>query len=139
LVLARGGLFGTNLCPPNGRWRFASQLDPGFALCPAEQAFARQLLAAHTRYWLFRTHQQQAAGDFIAVDRSGKARSSRWFAIELKRAQRLRLGRPGMQLARCGHAIAWVAGAYGLSVTLVTEVVGAPDAVTRLLERGVRV
>lgn len=130
LVLARGRLFGTN----DGRRRFASQLDPGLALCPAEQAFARQLLAAHTHYWLFRTHQQQAAGDFIAVDRSGKAAFSRWFAIELKRAQRLRLGRPGIQLARCRTAVAWVASEHGLSVAVLTEVVGDPEAVVRLLQ-----
>ena len=34
LVLVRGGLFGTS----NGQRRFASQLEPGFALCPAERA-----------------------------------------------------------------------------------------------------
>jgi hypothetical protein len=129
LVLVQGGLFSTS----DGRQRLASQLDPGFALCRAELAFARQLLAAQTRYWLFRTHQQRAAGDFIAVDRSGSAASSRWFAIELKRARRLRLGRPGIQLARCRQAVAWVAGRHGLAVAVLTEVVGDPAAVAGLL------
>lgn len=129
LVLVRGGLLGTS----GGRQRLASRLDPGFALCPAESAFARQLLSSQTRYWLFRTHQQQAAGDFIAVDRSGRAACSRWFAIELKRATRLSLGRPGIQLARCRQAVAWVAGHHGLAVAMLTEVVGNPTAVTSLL------
>jgi hypothetical protein len=133
LVLARGGLFGTH----GGRQRLASQFDPGFALCPAERAFARQLLGVQTRYWLFRSHQQQAAGDFIVVDRSGSAACSRWFAIELKRAQRLRLGRPGIQLARCQQAVAWVAGRYGLAIAGLTEVIGDPGCVTALL-RGER-
>ena len=130
LVLVRGGLLGT--C--GGRQRLASQLDSGFALCPAELAFARQLLGVQTRYWLFRTHQRQAAGDFIAVDRSGSADSSRWFAIELKRAKRLRLGRPGIQLARCEQAVAWVAERHGLAIATLTAVVGDPTAVASLLQ-----
>jgi hypothetical protein len=129
LVLVRGRLFGESY----GRQRLASRLEPGFALCPAEQAFARQLLGAQTRYWLFRAHQRQAAGDFIAVDRSSGALSSRWFAIELKRAQRLRLGRPGIQLARCRQAVAWVAARHGLAVAMLTEVLGSPASVTDLL------
>lgn len=128
LVLVHGGLFGTSY----GRQRRATRLEPGFALCPAEHAFARQLLGAQSRYWLFRTHQRQAAGDFIAVDRSDSA-ASRWFAIELKRAQRLRLGRPGMQLARCHEAVAWVAQRHGLTIAALTEVVGDPIAVATLL------
>lgn len=129
LMLVRGRLFGTT----HGRQRVASRLEPGFALCPAEQAFARQLLGAQTRYWLFRAHQRQAAGDFIAVDRSSSAPASRWFAIELKRAQRLRLGRPGIQLARCREAVAWVAARHGLAVGMLTEVLGSPVSVIDLL------
>jgi hypothetical protein len=127
LVLARGSLFGTS----DGRKRLASRLDPGFALCHAEQAFARQLLGAQTRYWLFRAHQRHAAGDFIAVDRSGSANTSRWFAIELKRARRLRLG--PAQLARCRQAVAWIASRHGLAVAVLTEVVGDPACVAGLL------
>jgi len=129
LVLAHGGLFGTH----GGRRRLATRLDPGFVLSRAELAFARQLLGVHTRYWLFRTHQQQACGDFIAVDRSAGAGRARWFAIELKRARRLSLGRPGMQLARCHEAVAWVASRYGLAIATLTEVVGEPTSVTSLL------
>jgi len=110
LVLARGGLFSTD----NGRRRFASHLESGFALCPAEHAFARELLAAQTRYWLFRTHQRHASGDFIAVDRSGGEARCRWFAIELKNAARLRLGRPGIQLAHHHQAVDWLAVHHGL-------------------------
>lgn len=129
LVLVRGSLF----CTTTGRSRRASRLDSGFALCPAELAFARRLLGDQTRFWLFRSHQQQAAGDFIAVDRSAGAGSSRWFAIELKSAPRLRLGRPGMQLARCRQAVAWVADRHGLAVHTLTEVVGDPASVAALL------
>lgn len=129
LVLVRGGLLGTR----NGRQRLASRLEPGFVLCPAESVFACQLLSSQTRYWLFRTHQQQAAGDFIAVDRSGSAACSRWFAIELKRVARLRLGRPGIQLARCRQAVEWVADHHGLAIAALTEVVGDPTAVAGLL------
>jgi hypothetical protein len=135
LVLVRGGLF----CTSDGRRRFARRLDPGFALCPAELGFARQLLGVQTRYWLFRAHQQQAAGDFIAVDRSGGAASGRWFAIELKQAQRLRLGRPGMQLARSGQAVAWVAARHGLAIARLTEVVGDAASVMALLRGEPRV
>ena len=129
LVLARGTLCSTT----DGRQRLASHLEAGFALCPAERAFACLLLSAQTRYWLYRTHQQQAAGDFIAVDRSTSAGAARWFAIELKRARRLRLGRPGMQLARCRQAVAWVACRAGLGVAALTEVVGDSGAVVGLL------
>jgi hypothetical protein len=132
LVLARGSLCSI----ADGRQRLASRLDAGFALCPAEWAFARLLLGAQTRYWLYRTHQQQAAGDFIAVDRSCHAASARWFAIELKRARRLRLGRPGVQLARCRQAVAWVANGTGLAVAQLTEVVGDSAAVAGLLGGG---
>lgn len=129
LVLARGSLCST----ADGRPRLASQLEAGFALCPAERAFARHLLGAQTRYWLYRTHQQQSAGDFIAVDRSSSAPATRWFAIELKSAARLRLGRPGLQLARCRQAVAWVATRAGLGVAELTEVVGDSTAVVGLL------
>ena len=129
LVLARGSLCSTS----DGRQRLASRLDAGYALCPAERAFACLLLGAHTRYWLYRTHQQQAAGDFIAVDRSSSARPAHWFAIEIKRAHRLRLGRPGVQLARCHRAVAWVAERAGLEVAALTEVVGDSAAVVGLL------
>ena len=132
LVLARGSLCSI----ADGRQRLASRLDAAFALCPAEWAFARRLLGAQTRYWLYRTHQRQAAGDFIAVDRSSNAASARWFAIELKRAERLRLGRPGVQLARCRQAVAWVASGAGLAIAELTEVVGDSTAVVGLLQRG---
>jgi hypothetical protein len=134
LVLARGSLCTTTA----GRQRLASRLDAGFALCPAEWAFARLLLGVQTRYWLYRTHQQQAAGDFIAVDRSSKSAATRWFAIELKGAARLRLGRPGMQLARCRHAVGWVAGHTGLRVAELTEVVGDSADVVGLLRLSAR-
>lgn len=134
LMLMRGSLFGKG----DGRQRFASRLERGFALCPAEQAFARELLGTQTRYWLFRSHQQEATGDFLAVDRSGDAAAARWFAIELKRATRLRLGRPGMQLARCRQAVAWVANRHGLAIAQLTEVVGDGASIVELLRgRGV--
>lgn len=129
LVLARGSLCSHS----GGQQRLASRLEAGFALCPAERAFACLLLGAQTRYWLYRTHQQQAAGDFIAVDRSSSALATRWFAIELKRARRLRLGRPGVQLARCRQAVTWVAARTGLGVAALTEVVGDTAAVVKLL------
>lgn len=132
LVLARGSLCSTT----DGPRRLASRLDAAFSLCPAEWDFARLLLGAQTRYWLYRTHQRQAAGDFIAVDRSSTAASARWFAIELKGAGRLRLGRPGVQLARCRQAVAWVASRTGLGVAELTEVVGDSTAVVGLLGGG---
>jgi hypothetical protein len=132
LVLARGSLCST----ADGRQRLASRLGAGFALCPAEWAFARLLLGAQTRYWLYRTHQQQAAGDFIAVDRSSNAEPARWFAIELKLAGRLRLGRPGVQLARCRQAVSWVASRTGVGVAELTEVVGDSAGVVGLLGGG---
>ena len=42
LVLARGSLCSTS----DGRQRLASRLDAGYALCPAERAFACLLLGA---------------------------------------------------------------------------------------------
>lgn len=129
LVLVRGGLFGTS----DGRRRHANRLDPGFALSRAEHAFARALLGAQPRYWLFRAHQRHAAGDFIAVDRSGGAGCSRWFAIELKHARRLLLGRRGIQLARCRQAVAWIADRHGLAIAVLTEVIGDPADVAAWL------
>jgi len=56
-----------------------------FAFKNDERAFARRLLEKHSRFWLFRTHQQRFCGDFLAVDMaSPDAAARRVYALDLK-------------------------------------------------------
>lgn len=85
--------------------RRARGCDPGevlhaFAFKCDELGFARALLDRHPRYWLFRTHQQRRCGDFAAVDMSPPDPARRVLRVlELKRAEPVRVGRGGLQLA----------------------------------------
>lgn len=81
------------------------RVDPGDALhafgfkCD-ELEFAREVLEAHPRLWLYRTHQQRRCGDFAVVDMSSPDPSRRAVrVVELKRAEPLRVDRgAGLQL-----------------------------------------
>lgn len=81
------------------------RVDPGdalhaFAFKCDELEFAREVLCAHPRFWLYRTHQQRRCGDFAVVDMSSPDLTRRAVrVIELKRAEPLRIDRgAGLQL-----------------------------------------
>lgn len=122
-----------------GRRRPLSLLDARYALHDYESSFARALLTAHARYWLFRTSQQSRAGDFIVFDRSAARWSaSHCFAIELKLRARVRLGRYGLQLSYCERVVGWIAARHALTVATTTPVWGDHAGVLRLLQEGHR-
>lgn len=103
-------------------------LDPdevrhAFAFKCDELAFAREVLGRHSRFWLYRTHQQRRCGDFAAVDMSRPDPAQRVVRVlELKRGEDVRVERGvGLQLAQAaglGAALAAQAGvvAEGASV-----------------------
>ena len=71
-----------------------------FALHRDELLFTRQLLAAHPRFWVFRSNQRAACGDFLVVDMSAPCPERRgcWL-VELKMGERLReVGTPESHL-----------------------------------------
>lgn len=85
----------------------AWRVEPGdvvhaFGFKCDELAFARALLGAHTRYRLYRTHQQRRCGDFAAVDMSPPSPARRVLRVlELKRDEALRVDRgAGLQLSQ---------------------------------------
>jgi hypothetical protein len=117
-----------------GQRRPISRLDARYALHEYEGAFARALLAAHSRYWLFRSDQQSRAGDFIAFDRSATRSSSICcFAIELKLRAAVRLGRFGVQLSSCEGVVGWLAERHALHVSAAIPVSGDHAGVLQLL------
>jgi hypothetical protein len=118
-----------------GRRRPISRLDARYALHDYEGEFARTLLTAHSRYWLFRTSQQSRAGDFIVLDRSAsRSYSACCFAIELKLRAAVRLGRYGVQLAYCEQVASWIAARHALSVAAAVPVWGDHSGVLQLLQ-----
>jgi|GEM_PF-4091146 len=131
LVFARGALralLGGQRCP-------ISRLEARYALHEYEGTFARALLAAHSRYWLFRTSQQSRAGDFIAFDRSAaRASSACCFAIELKLRAPIRLGRYGLQLSSCERVVSWIADRHALLACAPVPVWGDQAGVLQLLQ-----
>lgn len=133
LVMAHGALLFSN----RRQRRPIARLAPPFALSGPERAFARALLVTQTRYWLFRTHQQQRAGDFIALDRSAAGPTvSRCFAIELKASSSLRLWRRGTQLTDCERAARWLQDHHAVTIDRVVPVVGErADLLTLLHSR----
>jgi hypothetical protein len=85
----------------------ARRVDPGdavhaFGFKCDELAFAREVLARHPRYWVFRTHQQRRCGDFAAVDMSSPDPARRAVRVlELKRDEAVRVDRGvGLQMAQ---------------------------------------
>ncbi len=77
-----------------------------YALTPHEHGFARELLRAHPRLWLYRSHQRKFCGDFVVVDMSDPrpCRRGLW-VLDLKRSAPLRF-KGGVQLSRAGRAVA---------------------------------
>ena len=70
-----------------------------YRLRPRELSFTRELLLSHTRLWLWRTHQQRRAGDFVILDMSSpwRARRRSWI-VDLKLGAPLRLGGGGASI-----------------------------------------
>lgn len=87
-----------------------------FQLTPREARFARTLLTRRPQWWIWRTHQQRFAGDFVLVDMSCSvpARRTAW-VIDLKLDAPFRVGGGG-----CG-----------------VQLRNAPRAVDALIDRGV--
>lgn len=108
-------------------WRFLLSSD--------ERRFARELLAACPRLWLYRTDQTRQAGDFLAVDMSApKPAQRRSWAIELKLGAPLRLGGGGAsnQLLGVSHAASALA-ALGVAEAPPVLVCGDGREVAALL------
>jgi hypothetical protein len=71
-----------------------------FGLTEEERHFARRLLHEHSRFHLFRCHQQARCGDFVAVDCSAPEPALRAIlVIELKHRAPLKVERPGLQMS----------------------------------------
>ena len=68
-----------------------ARLLPRFAFRCDERAFAEALLRERTHWWLFRTHQAAACGDFVVVDLSSpRPVGRRVVGLDLKLGGRLR-------------------------------------------------
>ena len=132
LLLQRGHLFYT----VSGQRCRTSRLSSPYALGGPEGVFARELLRARTQFWLFRTHQQQRAGDFIALDRSPGEAPGVGFAIELKTSSTLKVGWRGTQLGECERAVRWLEAEHCLSIERVLPVVGEHRTLLELLRKG---
>jgi hypothetical protein len=131
LVFARGALRALL----GGQRRPIGRLEARYALHDYEGVFARALLAAHSRYWLFRTSQQSRAGDFIVFDRSAtRSSSASCFAIELKLRAPVRLGQYGVQLSSCESVASWIAERHALAVCAAVPVWGDHAGVLQLLQ-----
>lgn len=93
------------------------KLVMAFAFKNDELPFARRLLAAHSRIWLFRCNQHAFAGDFVAIDMSSRdvARRRAW-CLDLKRGAPVKLGGGGAGNAfvRLPAAIREIAGLHGV-------------------------
>jgi hypothetical protein len=81
------------LRPPAADQGFAVH---SFALKNDERHFARELLRRKSNYWLFRSNQRHACGDFAVVDVSSPVPARRRaFVIDLKQGAPVRLGGGG--------------------------------------------
>jgi hypothetical protein len=79
-----------------------------------EEGFARALLAAHARLWLYRSNQRAFCGDFVVVDMSSPRPSRRRaLVLELKHGAPLRFGGggAGVQLVNAERAVHELSGA----------------------------
>lgn len=86
-----------------------------FAFKNDEQGFARGLLSASSRLWLFRCNQRAFCGDFIAIDlSSARPDRRRVWVLELKRGQPLRVGSGGVQMKNADKAVAEIATLAGV-------------------------
>lgn len=80
-----------------------------------ERIFAKTFLRQKSNFWLFRTHQQFACGDFIIVDMSSTDRSYRpVYIIDLKQGSCLIEGGggAGIQFQRTNEAMFQLADRY---------------------------
>ncbi len=115
-------------------WRPVRALDQPYVLSSSEYSFAREVLGTRTQMWLFRCHQQTFCGDFVVVDRSpARGRPVPCWVIELKMLTKLRLGRPGIQLANFAGAASAVGRMLGVSFCPPLPVIGSRADVLSLL------
>lgn len=91
-----------------------AEVEAAFAFKDEELPFARALTSRRSQLWLFRANQRAFAGDFIVVDLSSSRVAKRpVLALDLKRGQRVRLGRAGIQMQRTADAVTALA-AHGV-------------------------
>ena len=87
-----------------------AEVEAAFAFKDEELPFACMLTTRRSQLWLFRANQRAFAGDFFVVDVSSSRVAKRpVIALDLKRGQRVRLGRAGIQMQRTADAIASLA------------------------------
>ncbi|MBX3272097.1 MAG: hypothetical protein KF729_17660 [Sandaracinaceae bacterium] len=118
-----------------------AKLVRAFAFKNDELAFARRLLEAHPRIWLFRCNQLAFAGDFVAVDMSSAhVEARRALCLDLKRGAPVKLGGGGAgnSFVRVRAAIREIARCHGAltpehSVLCAT---GDGDALLRVVAGG---
>ncbi|MCK6592621.1 MAG: hypothetical protein L6Q76_34125, partial [Polyangiaceae bacterium] len=90
-----------------------------FELKNDERAFARELLGRKSNYWLFRSNQRRACGDFVVVDVSSPHPARRRaFVIDLKQGAPVRVGGggAGVQLRNAESAVSELRSAGVLGV-----------------------
>ncbi len=89
--------------------RARSEVVSAFDFKDAELAFARAL-TARANLWLWRVHQRAFGGDFVVVDVSAPRPQLRpVLAIDLKRGERVRVDRPGVQMQHAPRAVSAIA------------------------------
>lgn len=97
-----------------------------FELKNDERQFARELLRRKSNYWLFRSNQRLACGDFVVVDVSSPAPARRRaFVIDLKQGAPIRVGGggAGVQLRNAERAIGELRAAGVIAVEAPYELV----------------
>jgi hypothetical protein len=108
-----------------------------FELKNDERAFARELLRRKSNYWLFRSNQRHACGDFVVVDVSSPLPDRRRaFVVDLKQGAPVRVGGggAGVQLRNAGRAIGELRSAGVLGIEAPFELVtGDSRALLRFL------
>jgi hypothetical protein len=88
-----------------------AEVTHAFAFKDDELLFARMLLDAQSRLWLYRTNQRAFAGDFVIVDVSSPiVARRRAFAVDLKRGESVRVHDGAcLQLRNARHVITEIA------------------------------
>lgn len=96
---------------PSARGHARAAAWHAFAFKDDELLFARSLLALHSCFWLYRTHQRAFAGDFVVVDLSSPVVARRPVAaIDLKRGEPVRIHEGhGVQLRNAPRVVEEIA------------------------------
>jgi hypothetical protein len=115
-------------CP----WSVGRRLREMFELSGPELEFARLLLERRRNFWLYRTNQRHACGDFLVVDMSAP-RDRRAYALELKSGEPVRVGVGGRQFLGLDTALAELDDVIGAGLVVTAQ--GDGDAMMRWIGR----